>query len=244
VARHGSGARVLFSTCLVETLRPDLVDATLRVLRDHGLEAEPARGATCCGQPAWNIGLRDDARRVARTSLAALGGAGQVVVPSGSCATMMREFWPALFEGTREAADASSVSERVVELSSLLADQSPAGQAPRANRTVAYHDSCHMLRELQVHDQPRGVLAAAGTAVREIDGAELCCGFGGTFSVKLPEISVAMADEKLDAVVAAGCDELVGCDLSCLMHLEGRARQRGLDVRTSHLVEHLERAST
>jgi L-lactate dehydrogenase complex protein LldE len=167
-----------------------------------------------------------------------------VVVPSGSCATMMREFWPALFDGEPEAADAVSVAERVVELSSLLAAQPAADQVVDTARTVAYHDSCHMLRELRIHDQPRKVLASAGTEVREIEGSEWCCGFGGTFSVKLPEISVAMADEKLDAVVAAGCGEIVGCDLSCLVHLEGRARQRGLDVRTSHLVEHLEGAST
>jgi len=235
--------RVLFPSCLFETLRPDLVDATLRVLEDFGVPAESARGATCCGQPAWNIGLREDARTVARPTLQSLRSAEQVVVPSGSCATMMRKFWPALFEGTVDAADAVSVAARVVELSSLLAEQPLASEAVDTARTVAYHDSCHMLRELRIHDQPRQVLAAVGTEVRELGGSEWCCGFGGTFSVKLPEISVAMADEKLDAVVAAGCDEVVGCDLSCLVHLEGRARQRGLDLRTSHLVEHLERAS-
>ncbi|MFN2451309.1 MAG: (Fe-S)-binding protein [Candidatus Dormibacteria bacterium] len=240
-----SAAPVLFPTCLVQQLRPALLDTALRVLRRFGHDPVLARGATCCGQPAWNTGLEGAARRVARRTLRALGPSqGPVVVPSGSCATMMREFWPQLFAGTGDAAAAGAVAHRVVELSAFLEPQ--AGELRRstsaAEQRVAYHDSCHMLRELGIHSAPRRLLGAADVEVVEVAGAELCCGFGGTFAVKLPEVSTAMADEKLDSVMATGVGTLVGCDLSCLLHLQGRAERRGLHLSSRHLVEVLDDA--
>jgi L-lactate dehydrogenase complex protein LldE len=159
---------------------------------------------------------------------------------------MMREHWPELFAGTAEEGDAKAVAARVVELSSFLVEQP--GVEPRhgdqsGDGRVAFHDSCHGLRELGVKAQPRRLLAAAGVEVIETDGAERCCGFGGTFSVKLPAISVAMADEKLDEWVAAGIDTVVGGDLSCLVHLEGRARRRALPLRFRHVAEVLHERS-
>jgi L-lactate dehydrogenase complex protein LldE len=229
---------IVFPTCLVEQLRPELTATVVDVVAASGTPATVARGVTCCGQPAWNAGFLPEARRVARTSLKALAKTdGPIVVPSGSCATMMHEYWPELLGPT-----AAPVAERVVELSQFLAAGDSGGnsslnQRAIASRTVTYHDSCHMLRTLGVKGEPRALLADAGVGVKEMPSAERCCGFGGTFSVKLPEVSVAMADEKLDEAVATGCDTMVGCDLSCLVHLEGRARRRGLPLRFRHLAE-------
>ena len=214
---------VVFPTCLVELVRPEITDAVVRVLGD----AKVATGTTCCGQPAFNAGYVDDARRVARTTARALAKTeGPIVVPSGSCAAMMTHYWPELLGD-------SNISERVVEFSKFIADSTSA----RVNEKVAYHDSCHMLRVLGIKAEPREVLGGEEN-VAEL--SERCCGFGGTFSVKLPEVSTAMADEKLDEVVATGCTTLVGCDLSCLMHLGGRASRRGLDLEVKHLAEVLD----
>lgn len=234
-------AVTVFATCLVEIARPAVGAGTVRLLRHAGHPCKLARGATCCGQPAWNSGYVEEARRVARATLKALAKTdGPIVVPSGSCATMIHEYWPELFAGTPDEERARQVAGRVRELSDCLADDGTGDAAAPATRQVAYHDSCHMLRELGIKQQPRAVLADAGVGVTEIDGAERCCGFGGTFSVKLPDISTAMADEKLDAVLEAGADTLVGCDVSCLMHLEGRARRRGMDLQVKHLAEILD----
>ena len=228
----------VFPTCLVEQLRPELAATVIDVVAASGTPAAVARGVTCCGQPAWNAGFLPEARRVARASLKALAKTdGPIVVPSGSCATMMREYWPELLGPT-----AAPVAERVVELSQFLDETARTGvmtpvRAASATRAVTYHDSCHMLRTLGVKDEPRRLLAGAGVGVEEMPNAERCCGFGGTFSVKLPEVSVAMADEKLDEAVATGCATVVGCDLSCLVHLEGRARRRGLPLEFRHLAE-------
>jgi L-lactate dehydrogenase complex protein LldE len=216
----------VFATCLVELTRPSLEGSVVRVLEARGHEVTVAHGVTCCGQPAWNAGYVKDARRVARRTQRALAKTtGPIVVPSGSCAAMMREYWPQLLGDT-------AVPARVVEFSEMIASQDT--PAPTVGAKVAYHDSCHMLRSLGIKAQPRRVLGE----VAEL--SERCCGFGGTFSVKLPEVSTAMADEKLDEIVASGCDTLVGCDLSCLMHLEGRARRRGLDITVKHLAEVLD----
>ena len=239
----GDAGAVVFPTCLVEQLRPELGPACVQLVAAVAPRTRTATRATCCGQPAWNGGFVVAARRVARATLRALrGGAEPVVVPSGSCATMMREHWPELFAGSAEEGDAKAVAARVVELSSFLADRqhTPVEQARRADPDlgrVSFHDSCHGLRELGVKAQPRQLLSAAGVEVVETDGAERCCGFGGTFSVKLPAISVAMADDKLDEWVAAGVDTVVGGDLSCLVHLEGRARRRALPLRFRHVAD-------
>jgi L-lactate dehydrogenase complex protein LldE len=241
----GAAEAVVFPTCLVEQLRPDLGPACVELVRTRGA-GRAAKGTTCCGQPAWNSGFAAAARRVARTTLRALRRQpGPVVVPSGSCATMMREHWPALFAGSADEPAARDVAGRVVELSTYL-DRTPGGAGLASGGTVAsgrvaLHDSCHALRELAVKDEPRRLLAERGVEVVETPGAERCCGFGGTFSVKLPEVSVAMADDKLDEWVAAGVDTVVGGDLSCLVHLEGRARRRGLPLRFLHLAEALTR---
>jgi len=228
---------VLFATCLVDSVRPDMTGQVLDLLERAGGAPVLARGATCCGQPAFNAGFNKDAARVASRTVRALDSSvGAIVVPSGSCATMLLRHLPQLLAGTRWESAAKAVSGRVQELSTYLARRLPSTQSS-ADEAVAYHDSCHMLRELGEHEAPRALLAAAGHAVREMPGQDRCCGFGGTFSVKLPAISVAMADEKLDEAVATGARVLASCDLSCVLHLDGRARRRGLPLEVCHLAE-------
>ncbi len=228
-------------TCLADTLRPGLAARVVALLRRRGAAATVARKVTCCGQPAYNAGFAGDARRVARRTLRSLARtSGDIVVPSGSCAAMMAHHWPALFEGSRDAATAREVAGRVVELSQWLAARDDVPTAGVAAAPVAYHGSCHLVRELGARDDATAVLDAAGVEVRLPERADLCCGFGGTFSVKLPGVSTAMADEKLDTLAATGAERVVGCDLSCLTHLEARARARGLALSFDHLAEVVE----
>ncbi len=241
-----------FASCLVELLRPDVGAATQRVLRAAGHEPVPVAGATCCGQPAYNAGYATEARRVARRTLRALGdGDTTCVVASGSCTTMMSHHWPELFEGTRDAAAARNAAARTVELTAFLtgpatgdsADRArplesgdgDTGEAHAATEAVVVHDSCHALRELGAGATVRRALADAGQTPTDAEGTERCCGFGGSFSVKMPGVSVAMADEKLDNFAATGCEQVTSCDLSCLLHLQGRARRRGMGLRFDHV---------
>ena len=233
-------ARVaLLATCLVDAVEPEVGVAAVRLLRAAGCTVGFPMGQTCCGQPAWNSGFAAEAARVARTTLRALAddGADAVVVPAGSCATMVRVFWPELFEivGDEESARlAREVAGRTYELTEFLATRElPLEPAP--NRRVAYHHSCHMLRELRVKQQPEGLLAAAGCERVDWPDDERCCGFGGMFSVKQPETSVAMGDAKLRSLAATDAELLAGADTSCLMHLRGRARKLGADMPTRHI---------
>ncbi|MYE66887.1 MAG: (Fe-S)-binding protein, partial [Acidimicrobiia bacterium] len=271
VARVPVVAVQFFATCLVEMLRPEVGAAAQRTLRAAGHDPQAVRGATCCGQPAYNAGYAREARRVARRTLRALGNVDAAcVVASGSCATMMSHHWPELFEGTPDADAARGVAARTVELTSFLVGARSPQSQPTSERdaedgsgngtagteadetrgtnqagssddgepdgaAVVVHDSCHALRELGAGTTVRRALTEAGHTPVSAGGAERCCGFGGSFSVKLPDVSVAMADEKLDSFVAAGCEQVTSCDLSCLLHLQGRSRRRGLPLRFDHV---------
>lgn len=233
----------LLVTCVVDVVEPDVGVAAVRLLRAAGCEVSFPAGQTCCGQPAWNGGFTADAARVARTTLDAIAGDGAdaVVVPAGSCATMVRHGWPQLFDLAGDAgaaARAREVASRTRELSEFLAERSLPPLALPEPATVAYHHSCHLLRELRVHDQPEALLdRVAGCSRVAWPEDERCCGFGGLFSTKLPETSVAMADDKLDSLARTGAGVVVSADSSCLVHLRSRAEARGLAVRTRHLAE-------
>lgn len=241
----------LFVTCVGDLLAPDAVVATVRLLRATGHEVAVPDGQTCCGQPAWNAGFVAEAAEVAATTLDAFWAsvaagapvAGEpVVVPAGSCATMIRLHWADLFERAGDpvrAERARTVARRTVEVTELLAGADPPDLPELAlptARTVACHKACHLLRELHVDEQAQLLSRVRGCEVVDWDGDDRCCGFGGTFSVKLPEVSVAMADEKLDSL-PTGVEEIVSTDASCLLHLRTRAEQRGLRVRTRHVAE-------
>ena len=230
----------LFVTCVVDALMPEVGVATVKVLRSRGCTVDLPRGQTCCGQPAWNAGFVDEAAAVASTTLDALDAnpGRTVVVPAGSCATMIRVYWPTLFElagHPDRATRARSVGGRTRELTEYLVARPSPPATPAAAAPVACHHGCHMTRELHLKEPPLEALRRAGVRSAAWDG-ERCCGFGGTFSVTLPEASVTMADQKLDSL-PAGVDTIVGADPSCLLQLGSRAAARGLAVRTRHIAE-------
>jgi L-lactate dehydrogenase complex protein LldE len=237
---------------VVDTVAAEVGEAVVRVLRRFGCEVTVPDGATCRGQPAWNAGFASDAAQVAATTLDALetalleGPDGVVCVPAGSCATMIRVFWPELFHVAGAEADvrrARRVGAATRELSELLVERSGGQVAGAYGGVVGYHHSCHMLRELGLRDPPVQLLDGLDGCERVAWSAEeRCCGFGGMFSVKLPETSVAMADDKLDALAEAGAAELVGCDQSCLLHLRGRLARRGVATPVKHLAQVLDEA--
>ncbi|HVL82331.1 MAG TPA: (Fe-S)-binding protein [Actinomycetota bacterium] len=235
----------LFPTCVVDTVAPQVGVSAVRVLRRAGYEVSVPRDATCCGQPAWNVGLAEEAATVARTTLRALTDEASdvVCVPAGSCATMIRVTWPELFSivGDPHARRLSEeLGSRVKEFSELVAADPVSASAEGVR--VGYHHSCHMLRELGVREEPLDLLRRSGHEVVAWTGDDRCCGFGGLFSVKQPEISVAMADDKLDSLASSGAEMLVGCDQSCLLHLEGRMARRGETMPVRHLAEVLDEA--
>ena len=244
---HHPQRTALFPTCVVDAVAPDVGLAAVRVLERLGTEVEVPAGSTCCGQPAWNAGFADAAAQVARTTLRALAAADvdAIVVPAGSCATMIRVFWQELFElaGTDEdRQQVEVVAGRIYEFSEFL-DARGAPENTRTDTTpCVYHRSCHMLRELGIDRQPERLLDATGADRKPTSAEGRCCGFGGLFSVKLPEVSVAMADEVLDAAKEAGAKRVVGCDSSCLLQLESRARKRGDEMEFRHLAEVLDHA--
>jgi L-lactate dehydrogenase complex protein LldE len=229
----------LMVTCLGDALFPRVGVATVRVLEALGVEVDFPAGQTCCGQPAFNSGYQDSARRAARAYLRAFAGSEHVVSISGSCAAMVRQHYPALFAGRPEEAEAQALAARTWELSQFLVDVLGVEALPvRGSGTVTLHHSCHTRRLLGVVEQPEKLLGMVdGITYVPLPRARDCCGFGGTFAVKMPAISAAMVDEKVDHVLATGAGTLAGLDMSCLMNIEGRLRRRGAKVQVKHLAE-------
>ncbi len=230
----------LMPTCLVDLVRPEAGVSAVRVLRRAGYRVTFPEGQTCCGQPAWNSGFPDDARRVAATTLAALAASeGPIVVLSGSCAATMLHAWPELFAGDPRVA---GVLERVVEFGAFLAPRANTAPTVGARRPVAFHCSCHQRRGLR--DTTSGttlISSLPNVELVEQADADACCGFGGTFAVKFPGVSTAMGRDKVDAVHEAGAGELVSGDLGCLMHLAGVAAENDVELATTTLPELLDR---
>jgi L-lactate dehydrogenase complex protein LldE len=226
-------------TCLCDVAAPSVARAARRVLERAGVEVTVPRRQTCCGQPGWSAGHPHQAREVARHTLGVFAGDDSVVVPSGSCAAMVVHGYPELFEGRPEEEQARNMAQRTLELSQFL-ERHGLDPGARPAGTATYHDSCHMLRILGEKESPRTALAAAGIEVREMDQTDVCCGFGGTFAISYPEVSGALGEQKARNAAAAGADELVACDLSCLLHITGRAHRLGIPLRARHLAEVLE----
>jgi L-lactate dehydrogenase complex protein LldE len=226
-------------TCLGDALFPGVGVAAVRVLEALGVHVDFPSRQTCCGQPAFNGGYRDAARRSARAYLRAFADSEQVVSISGSCAAMVREGYPVLFEGRAEESEARRLAARTYEFSQFLCDVMTIKDLPVIHAgKVTLHHSCHTRRLLGVVEQPERVLSMIrGIEYAPLPRAQDCCGFGGTFSVKMPAISTAMVDEKVDHVLETGADTLVGLDMSCLMNIEGRLRRRGSAVKVKHLAE-------
>jgi L-lactate dehydrogenase complex protein LldE len=234
-------ARVsIFVTCIVDQLFPQAGMAMATVLERLGFDIHFPEAQTCCGQPAFNSGYRDDARTIARHTLRVLEGSDFVVVPSGSCTAMISHHYEELFEeAAPEHKATAELSARVYEFSRFLVEVGKAEDVgARFEGVVTYHDSCHALRELKIKTGPRRLLShVRGLELREMDTAEECCGFGGTFSVKFPEVSGGMARTKIDSIVRTGASTVVSIDSSCLMQLQGAISRAGLPIRTMHLAE-------
>lgn len=227
----------LFVTCLVDLLYPEVGECTVALLRDAGVEVDFPEKQTCCGQPPYNSGFHEEARRMARTLLDAFEGAEAVVSPSGSCTAMVRSYYPHLFHGTPDEERARSLAGKTYELSEFLVDVLGVERLEGSfDARVTYHDACHGLRELGLSGQGRKLLSGIeGLELVEMARPEACCGFGGTFSVRLPEMATAMADDKLDQARATEAAVMVAGDPGCLMHLAGRASRTGRTIRPMHL---------
>jgi L-lactate dehydrogenase complex protein LldE len=223
----------LFATCLGDQFFAEACADAVRLLRHLGARVDFPAGQTCCGQPAFNAGRRREAERMARHTLGVLDGAEYVVLPSGSCAGMIRCFYPLLLDDAPSRARA--LAKRTYELSQFVTEVLGVDRlgSGLAGMRVAYHHSCHALRELGVRDAPIALLRGAGADVVPWVAAEECCGFGGLFSAKLPEVSAGMADRKLDTLPAI--DFVTSTDAGCLMQLTGRASHRRRRTGFRHL---------
>jgi L-lactate dehydrogenase complex protein LldE len=233
----------LFVTCIVDMLFPAAGEATLDLLERHGVAVEFPEAQTCCGQPAFNSGFTADAAQVAERFLDVFERYDHVVTPSGSCAAMIRHYYPQLFANTPRAAAAQRIASATFELTEYLADAlgvADIGSAlPRPMR-AALHDACHGLRGLGIQSQPRKLLSTVkNLSLTELRGADQCCGFGGLFAVKMSDISGAMLKDKLTCIDEADADVIITGDASCMMHINGGLSRAGARKRVVHVAEAL-----
>jgi L-lactate dehydrogenase complex protein LldE len=230
----------LFVTCLVDLFRPTIGFAAGKLLEQAGCMVEVPRAQTCCGQPAYNSGDRADAKAIALQVFDAFAGYDHVIAPSGSCAGMIRVHYPELFaDDPVNLPRAQELAARTWELVSFLVDICRA-ETVTANydREVTYHDACSGLRELGVKLQPRRLLASVtGLRLKELPGAEVCCGFGGTFCVKYPEISDKMVTDKATDIAATGAETILAGDLGCLLNISGKLARQGRRIEVRHVAE-------
>jgi L-lactate dehydrogenase complex protein LldE len=229
------------ATCLIDSLFPEVGEAVIELLHQAGLAVVFPRAQTCCGQPAFNAGFRAEAREMAERTISVFSESHEpVVVPSGSCAAMIRHGYLELFRDSPEQLEkARALAERTYELSEYLIDVwgGPPSGVSVSGRMV-YHPSCHLLRGLGVDRQPMALLRAL-QGVRIDRLSEDCCGFGGVFSVEQPELSIEMLARKIAEIEASGADTIVAGDVSCLMHIEGGLRRAGSSVRCLHMAQAL-----
>lgn len=230
----------LFITCLADLMRPDIGFASVKLLEAAGCEVHVPLAQTCCGQPAWNAGDDAAAAALARNVVDLFAEFEAVVVPSGSCGGMIARHYPqVLASDPAYAPRAVALAAKTFELVSFLVNQrGMTGVAARCEAKACYHDSCSALREMGVKDEPRQLLASVeGLDLLTLKDEAVCCGFGGLFSVKYPEISERMASDKIADVEGTGAELLIGPDLGCLLHLAGRMERQGKTIRVRHIAE-------
>ena len=234
----------LFVTCLVDQFLPNVGMSVVNILESQGIDVHFPPDQTCCGQPAFNSGFRNEARPVASRFLDIFEATdGPIVCPSGSCVAMVRNFYEDLFRGNPgELARAERLSGRIFEFTEFIVDVLGIENLDVRKETDAtYHRCCHLLRELHVDDQPKALLNNVdGLVLKPMERDEVCCGFGGAFSVKMSDVSTAMLNEKLDNVVATGASTLIAGDTGCIMHMQGGLRRRGSNVQVVHIAELLD----
>ncbi len=230
----------LFVTCLVDLVRPQVGFAAVKLLEEAGCTVEVPATQTCCGQPAWNAGANAHAAAIARQVVDAFEGFDFVVAPSGSCAGMLRKHYPeVLADDPVYAPRARALAAKSHELVSFLVRERKMERvAASCPARACYHDSCSSLREMGVKEEPRKLLGGVeGLTLTELKEPQICCGFGGLFSIKYPEISERMADDKIADARATGADTLIGGDLGCLLHLAGRMERQGNALHVRHVAE-------
>lgn len=236
-----AGPRVaLFVTCLVDLFRPSVGFATIKLLEDAGCTVEVPARQTCCGQPAWNSGDRETAKAIARDVITGFEGYDHVVVPSGSCGATIAKDYPRMFDaGDPWAGRAQALAGKTFEIISFLTDVlGVEGVEQALGARVTYHDSCSGLRSLGIATQPRRLLGSvAGLNLAELKESDVCCGFGGTFCVKYPDISNAMVADKTRNIAETGAEMVLAGDLGCLMNIAGKARREGRAFKARHVVE-------
>ena len=246
-ARAKADTASLFVTCVVDQFYPRVGVSVVRVLRRLGVSVSFPADQTCCGQPLYNSGFTRPTRQLAQRVLRTFGQSQYVVVPSGSCATMMRVSYPELFRNEPDShQQAIELSQKVYEFSEFLVKVlGVTDVGADYHETATYHPSCHLERELGVKHEPQLLLNnVRQLELKDLPGAENCCGFGGTFSVKYPVISEAMLAEKLANIAATGATTLVACDMGCLMHLGGAINRQGLGINVLHLAQVLDHPCT
>lgn len=229
----------LFIPCFVDQLYPDTAFNMIRVLEKAGCTVQYNDEQTCCGQPAFNAGFREDAKEVCMKFLKDFTGTDYIVSPSASCTGFVKNYYPELFVDSSFNKEVKNISRRIFEFSDFLVnvlhrenfDASLLGKA-------TYHDSCAALRECKIKTEPRKLLSQVkGLELIEMDDVETCCGFGGSFAVKFESISLAMADQKVNHALDTGAEYIISTDLSCLMHLDGYIRGKGIPLKTLHIAD-------
>ena len=235
-----SSSVTLFVQCLVDTFYPQVAESVVTIFRRLGMAVNCPAEQTCCGQPAFNAGYRRQARTAARHFIELFEKAGDIVCPSGSCVHMVRHGYAELLvDDPAWLARSRRIAARTFELSEYLVDVlGITDLGACCPVTLTYHDSCHLLHGLGVNRQPRELIGNVhGARLVEMKEASRCCGFGGTFAVRYPEISAAMLADKIDCITASGAEAVVGCDMSCLMNIEGMISRRGLDIGVVHIAQ-------
>jgi len=230
----------LFIQCLVDGIFPEVGEAVVGIFRKLGVSLTCPTRQTCCGQPAFNSGYQGEARMAARRFIEIFQTAETIVCPSGSCVTMVRHHYPQLFaDDAAWLQRAQEVAAKTFELTEYLVDILGVDDlGAHYNGVVTYHDSCHLLRNLRVKEQPRSLLRKiAGVEFVEMNDSDRCCGFGGSFSFKYGDISAAMAEDKVNNIIASGADTVVGCDMGCLMNIQGMLSRKGSSIKAMHIAQ-------
>jgi len=234
----------LFVTCICDNFYPEVVESMERILRNQGIELDCPLEQTCCGQPAFNAGYWSEAQEVAKTILKAFQTSEYVIAPSGSCAAMIKEYYPKLFENDSKYEPlAKDLIKKTYEFTQFLVDVLKVTELKRSfPYKVTYHASCHGTRLLGVTDSVHKLLAnIKDMQYIELPHGEMCCGFGGTFSIKMPEISQAIVDEKVDHIIETNADFVTGIDMGCLMNIGGRLKKRNVKTHPIHIAQLLDK---
>lgn len=229
----------IFIPCFIDQLYPQTAFNMVKVLEKSGCEVQYNPRQTCCGQPAFNAGYQDEARAVCSKWLDDFSGDGSIVCPSASCVGFVRNYYSQLFADGSDHHRVKALSGRLMEFTEFLVNVLNVDEfGARLEGIATYHDSCAGLRECKIKEGPRRLLSKVkGLQLVEMAATDTCCGFGGSFAVKFDPISVAMADQKISHALATGAEYIISTDLSCLMHLEGRIRHQGLNLKTLHIAD-------